>query len=174
MCIGGFTRGREHANQSVKILDGTLLNGFDIAMPFTPDFSKCLQGSMVLIVPQHGWGWRKMMSTGAIDLEDIPQHDILVRVESFVTHENELFGFYGVATDPALIDDESVVLCLLHTCERVGLDTCPPVSIHCSAEKVPVEAAALAPCGLKPVWDGMTGLLGWGQLIIDRPEIIPG
>lgn len=156
----------------MKILDGTAPNGFDIAMPFTADFSACLQGSLALIVPQHGWGWRRITSTGSIDIEDIPQHDILIQVKSFVFRENEMVGFYGIVTDPNLIDGNSVVLCLLHTCELIDLGTSPPVSIHCATEKVPADGDALAPCGLKPVWGGMEGILGWGQLIADSSKIV--
>ncbi len=116
-----------------------------------------------------------MTSSGVIDIEDIPQHGILIRVTSFVAaRENEVAGFYGVLTDPNLIDGGPVVLCLLHTCDVIDLGVCPPVSIHCSVEKVPVVEEGLAPCGLLPVWDGIIGVMGWGQMVTDVAQPVCG
>lgn len=138
-------------------------------MPFHVSIIPDLENSRFQIWPEVGMGWQKRdPAFRPLESENIPAHALHIQFERMALAENQPVGFYGQMTDPAAVSGFGQVLCLLHTSESIIRDA-PDilVSIHCSHEPLPLEKDPLAPAGIRPVWSGHEGIIGFGSLVVD-------
>lgn len=111
-----------------------------------------------------GWGWQSIHD-GLIRLAQQPAGTTLVaKIVSWISRDGRAVGFKG-RIDVGLFEPSiGSMVCLLHTSERIGEKDAAPVSLHFSNDSLALVKDALSPCGLRPVWEGGHGVIGYGIL----------
>lgn len=140
-------------------------------MPFHFSIIHELENSRFKIWPEWGWGWKTCGPHGQREIEDIPTQPLGIRFERMVYAGAGPVGFHGQMIEPGATRGFSQALCLLHTCEWI-LKEMPsiPVSIHCAHEPLTLGEYPLAPTGVRPLWSGIAGVIGFGSLVLDGVE----
>lgn len=138
-------------------------------MPFGEKYIDQLNEAGASIHFTQGWGWQ-FLHDGLIRPAQLPARKTRVaKIVSWISRDGRAVGFKGRIEGDIFEPPIGSMVCLLQTSEHIGEKDKAPVSLHFSNDSLALVEDALSACGLRPVWEGCQGVIGYGILEEHKP-----
>ena len=134
-------------------------------MPYADPILPVLEHAVLTLQPEASHGWHTHQQ-GSLQACPPPAETSYLLFDSWVHAEGRAVGFYAKPLTWVNGQYFNWAVCLLHTCDSVGLSAePPPVSVQYAQTRILTTAEPLAPTGLRPHWQAEdSGISGFGTL----------
>jgi hypothetical protein len=134
-------------------------------MPLEPSFAESLNGKVVTISLQPGWGWKSREKGGEWKPYHPPEAVLPVAEVVLLKPQGEVLGFTGVIRSERAEFNGLAIMALTHTADVVSADDVIPLDVALSPEPPQCTPDTAKLLGYAATPEGAPAYLGFGILV---------